>query len=69
MLMNSLIITNIGLSPRDIIAFNEEPASFIESYFELSDINSRRTVTVDLLKSLSKYYNSEISQQIQNFVI
>ena len=56
MLMDSLILTNIGLSPRDKISFNEEGASFIESFFELADINSRRTVTVDLLKSLSKYY-------------
>lgn len=40
--------------------FEYEPDSFIETFFEQSDIHSRRSTTVELLKSLCKHYTVKI---------
>jgi len=55
-LIKDLIIPNIGISQRDTTMFIEEPSLFIESYFDASEINTRRSVSIDLLRSLVKFY-------------
>ena len=51
-MLNSLIFKNMGVSEEENIMFKEEPESFINFFFEASDLNSRRYATNQLLKSV-----------------
>lgn len=37
--------------------FEDEPTLFIENYFENSEINTRRSTAIELLKTITRCYN------------
>jgi len=46
--------------------FKEEPEHFIDIYFNNNgELSSRRSVTVELMKSLSKYYKDGVNQILE----
>lgn len=50
--------------------FEDEPTLFIENYFENSEINTRRSTAVELLKSITRSYNFSdlLKKQLLDFV-
>ncbi|KRW98823.1 Armadillo-type fold [Pseudocohnilembus persalinus] len=67
-LLNTLIVPNLGISTTDKEMFEYEPESFIQSFFEQSDIHSRRSTTVELLKNLCKHYIGNMQNFIQSVI-
>ena len=52
---------------KDQIIFKEEPENFIDIYFNNNgELSSRRSVTVELMKSLAKYYKEGVNQILQS---
>ncbi|EAR95791.1 CAS/CSE protein, carboxy-terminal protein (macronuclear) [Tetrahymena thermophila SB210] len=68
-IMTSLIIPNLGVSQMEKLQFEDEPTSFLESFFQFSDINTRKSVTVDLLKNIAKGFGDELVGQIKNYIL
>ena len=58
--MTSLLIPNLGISKSDVTMFHHDPETYIQTYFDSYDSNSRKGVTVDLLKCLAKNYSENL---------
>lgn len=50
------------------MSFAEEPQCFIETYFENSDLESRRAQTIELFKSLGRYYKESVTQIMKGYL-
>jgi exportin-2 (importin alpha re-exporter) len=67
-LVDVLIVPNLMIQQVDITKFKIEPQSYIDTFFDQADLNSRRHVTIDLLRCLSKNYKDQLLQYIQNII-
>lgn len=56
-LLQILILPNIGLSPAVAALFQDEPATFVGNYFESSEIDTRRSTAIELLRNICRAYN------------
>ncbi len=53
---------------RDEILFVEEPQSFIDVFFDNSEINSRKSATIELMKNLSRHYTKPMLDIYQGYL-
>ncbi|EGR27172.1 karyopherin kap109, putative [Ichthyophthirius multifiliis] len=67
-LITTLIIPNLSLTNNEKYSFEDESASFVESFFQFSEFNSRKSVTVELLRNLAKQFPQQLLSQIQTFL-
>lgn len=68
-LITTLIIPNLEISSNDLIMFQEEGDLFIQVFFEQSDLSSRKSANIDLLKTIAHSYNQQVALFIQQQLV
>ena len=67
-LCEKIIVPNMELRDSDMEMFEDNPEEFIRRDMEGSDIDTRRRAACDLIRSLSRYFESRIIGVLGNFI-